>query len=215
MINFKNILSFFKKENNLDYNVNFASPQKRFYAFLIDYFIIYSLITLFIFIIIKKDIISNIDIKNETESSFEIDANNNISNVKNIDVIIDKDSNEQIIKPLSKEERIENLNTLIINKVYSDKLCRYIIILTPLLYNIIYLFTKKRATLGQQIFNLIVIKQDGSEMNVGDIFNRVFLYSLCKILFLIPFTIIIPVFMNKNKFTLYDYFTNTCVIEIR
>ena len=75
--------------------------------------------------------------------------------------------------------------------------------------------SKKRTTIGQQIFNLTVIKKDGSKLEFGDVISRVFAFSICKILFLIPFTIIIPILKSKEKTTLYDYFTDTRVIEFR
>ena len=225
MKNFENIKLFFKnflksfKQNSTSsangYSVNYARPEKRFFAFLVDSVIIYTLISCFIFIVVKKDVIKELDIKSETESSFEIDANSNISNVKNIDIIKDEKTQELSLQPINKEEKAKKINDIIFNKIYSNKLCRHMIILIPLIYHILYLLTKKRATIGQQIFNLSVIKKDGSKLEFGDIISRVFAFSICKILFLVPFTIIIPILKSKEKTTLYDYFTDTRVIEFR
>ena len=74
--------------------------------------------------------------------------------------------------------------------------------------------TKKRATIGQQLFGLMVITKTGNNLTFNDIINRVFLFTLCKIIFIAPFTIVIPVFVTQNKTTLYDYFTNTYVIKL-
>lgn len=201
--------------NDNNYNISFAKPNKRFFAFLVDSAIIYTLISCFVFIVIKKDLVADGVILKTVESSFEIDANNNISNVKNVEVIVEEKTNEAVVTPISKEDKITKMNEIVINKVYGSRLCRNVIILLPLVYHILYLFTKKRATIGQQMFNLMVIKKNGEKLEFGDIISRVFLFSICKIMFLVPFTIIIPVFVNKNKFTLYDYFTDTCVIEMR
>lgn len=214
----KNFLQYFKQNNVVNdgnYSVNYARPEKRFLAFLVDSVIIYTLIACFIFIVVKKDVIKELDIKKEVESSFEIDANNNVSNLKNMEIIKDEKTRELSIQPVNKDEKIDKINNIIFNKVYSDKLCRHMIILIPLIYHILYLLTKKRATIGQQIFNLSVIKKDGSKLEFGDIVSRVFLFSICKILFLMPFTIIVPILKSKEKTTLYDYFTDTCVIEFR
>lgn len=210
--------NFFKikiKNDNINYNINFANPIKRFLAFIIDTIIIYSVIICLIFIIIKKDIIQNIDIEKETEISFNVNSNNEISDIKNFNIEIDKETSDKIIVPKNKEERFDKLNNLIYNKVYNNKLCKYIILLTPIFYNILYLSSKKRATFGQQIFNLVVVKKNGQQFTFSDIINRVFLFSICKIIFLLPFTIIIPIFFTKNKITLYDYYTDTYVLEIK
>lgn len=215
---FTNFLKSFKYSGaitNGNYSVNYARPERRLLAFLVDSVIIYTLVACFIFIVVKKDIIKELDIKNEVESSFEIDANNNISNLKNIEIVKDEKTQELSLQPVSKEEKNDKINNIIFNKIYSNKLCRHMIILIPLIYHILYLMTKKRATVGQQLFNLLVIKKDGSKLEFGDVVSRVFLFSICKMLFLMPFTIIIPILKSKEKITLYDYFTDTRVIEFR
>ena len=68
----KNFLKSFKQNDTSstnDYSVNYARPEKRFFAFLVDSVIIYTLISCFIFIVIKKDVIKELDIKTETEST--------------------------------------------------------------------------------------------------------------------------------------------------
>ena len=85
--NFFNKISF-KRKNKENYNVEIADPITRFCAFLVDSFIIYSILSLFIFIIIKKDMIPEA-VKNE-EVSFSIDANNNIDDLKNVTIDIEK-----------------------------------------------------------------------------------------------------------------------------
>ena len=207
--NFFNKISF-KRKNKESYNVEIADPITRFCAFLVDSFIIYSILSLFIFIIIKKDMIPEA-VKNE-EVSFSIDANNNIDNLKN--VTIDIENGEKVLNIKTKQERIEDFNKIVNEKIYNNQFARYFILLFPIFYNIIYLLTKKRATIGQQLFGLMVITKTGNNLTFNDIINRVFLFTLCKIIFIAPFTIIIPVFVTQNKTTLYDYFTNTYVIKL-
>ena len=206
---FKYFKNFNKKEIN-EYNIRIADPITRFCAFIVDSFIIYSILALFIFIVIKKDMIPE-DIKND-EASFSIDANNNISDMKNVSIGIE--NGEKVLNIKSKNERIEDFNKIVSEKIYNNTFCRYFILLFPILYNILYLLTKKRATIGQQLFGLMVITKTGNNLTFNDIINRVFLFTLCKIIFIAPFTIIIPVFVTQNKTTLYDYFTNTYVIKL-
>ncbi len=206
---FKYFKNFNKKEIN-EYNIRIADPITRFCAFIVDSFIIYSILALFIFIVIKKDMIPEA-IKND-EASFSIDANNNISDMKNVSIGIE--NGEKVLNIKSKNERIEDFNKIVSEKIYNNTFCRYFILLFPILYNILYLLTKKRATIGQQLFGLMVITKTGNNLTFNDIINRVFLFTLCKIIFIAPFTIIIPVFVTQNKTTLYDYFTNTYVIKL-
>lgn len=206
---FKYFKNFNKKEIN-EYNIRIADPITRFCAFIVDSFIIYSILALFIFIVIKKDMIPEA-IKND-EVSFSIDANNNISDMKNVSIGIE--NGEKVLNIKSKNERIEDFNKIVSEKIYNNTFCRYFILLFPILYNILYLLTKKRATIGQQLFGLMVITKTGNNLTFNDIINRVFLFTLCKIIFIAPFTIIIPVFVTQNKTTLYDYFTNTYVIKL-
>lgn len=210
----KDYFKYFKKftfdNTKNEYDVKIADPIVRFFAFLIDSFVIYSILALFIFVTIKKDIVPEA-IKND-EVSFTIDSNNNIDNLKN--VTLDIENGERVLNIKSKEERINEFNEVVINKVYSNKFTRYFILFFPILYNVLYLLTKKRATIGQQCFGLMVVSKTGTNLTFNDIINRVFLFTLCKIVFLTPFTIIIPVFVTKNRTTLYDYFTNTYVIKI-
>ena len=206
---FKYFKKFGKKEND-EYNIRIADPVTRFCAFIVDSFIIYSILALFVFIVIKKDMIPEA-IKND-EVSFSIDTNNNISDLKNVSIGIE--NGEKVLNIKSKDERINDFNKIVSEKIYNNVFCRYFILLFPILYNILYLLTKKRATIGQQLFGLMVITKTGNNLTFNDIINRVFLFTLCKIIFIAPFTIIIPVFATKNKTTLYDYFTNTYVIKL-
>ena len=74
--------------------------------------------------------------------------------------------------------------------------------------------TKKRATIGQQLFGLMIVKKNAENITFNDVINRVFLFFVCKIPILAVFTIIIPIFYTKNKTTLYDYFSKTYVIKL-
>ena len=227
MINFEKtksyIKNFFSSNSNVQsnttggYDVSFAKPLRRFKAFLIDFVIVYLLLTTLIFLMIKDDIAANIDpifTDENVETSFEIDSNNNILNAQNVAVETDATTGNTMIKPLTKKERAKQINDIVLRKIQDNKWCGYMIILAPILYKILVLLTKKRATIGQRFFNLMVIKKDGEELKIGDIITRVFMCSICKIKFLIPFTIVVPVFISKNNLTLYDYFTNTYVIEL-
>ena len=75
--------------------------------------------------------------------------------------------------------------------------------------------TKKQATLGQQIFNLCVIKKDSKKLDTINIVDRVLVFSLSKMPIIIPFAIIVPVLITKEKTTIYDLFSGTRVIEIK
>lgn len=201
-----------EKDNVKDYNVVFASPMDRFLAFIIDFIVIYGLTSIFVFLVIKKDILK--DINNTVEASFTIDTEGNIDNLKNANITINND--KTLVVPNTKEEKINKINTLVIEKIYKNKFCRYMVMLMPIIYNILYLMSKKSATIGQQLFRLVVVKQNGEKLNLNSIINRVFASTICcNILFLVPFTVILPILFSKNKFTLYDYFTNTCVIKVR
>ena len=202
---------------DVDYVANFASCGRRFGAFLVDIFVIYSIMSVLIFSIIKKDIdqeMSKFDKKEFVEVSFDVDSSGNISNIDNTEVVKGGEKNKNTISIKSDDDKKEELKKVVITKIYSNKFCRAIMLFFPLLYHILYLMGRKRATLGQQIFNLVVVKMDGNDLRFGDILSRVFSFSICcGVLFLIPITIIIPLLINK-KFTMYDYFTDTCVIEL-
>ena len=103
---FKYFKNFNKKEIN-EYNIRIADPITRFCAFIVDSFIIYSILALFIFIVIKKDMIPEA-IKND-EASFSIDANNNISDMKNVSIGIE--NGEKVLNIKSKNERIEDFKS--------------------------------------------------------------------------------------------------------
>ena len=166
---FKYFKRFSKKEND-EYNIRIADPVTRFCAFIVDSFIIYSILALFVFIVIKKDMIPEA-IKND-EVSFSIDTNNNISDLKNVSIGIE--NGEKVLNIKSKDERINDFNKIVSEKIYNNVFCRYFILLFPILYNILYLLTKKRATIGQQLFGLMVITKTGNNLTFNDIINRVF-----------------------------------------
>jgi uncharacterized RDD family membrane protein YckC len=98
--------------------------------------------------------------------------------------------------------------------LYHKRKYLYFIFASPIIYNVIWLKTKKRATIGQQLLNLMVIKRDGKNISFNEALNRVCSFMICKVIFLAPFTVIIPVFLTKEKNTLYDFLTSTRVIEI-
>ena len=77
-----------------------------------------------------------------------------------------------------------------------------------------YFLYYKQRTLGENLLNLVVVRSDGQKLNFNDVFNRVFLFIISKNIFIAPITIILPIFTTKNKITLYDFFTNTYVIEV-
>lgn len=188
-----------KKNENGQYKANFANPYKRFISYAIDSTIIYSIIVLLSFFIVRDDIREEIRNFDEEESAtFEIN-NNNIINVENSKNTLEK-----------KHSIIEKIVT---KKLIQSKLFRYIALFIPVIYYMYFLYYKQR-TLGENLLNLVVVRSDGQKLNFNDVFNRVFLFIISKNIFIAPITIILPIFTTKNKITLYDFFTNTYVIEV-
>lgn len=188
-----------KKNENVQYKANFANPYKRFISYAIDSTIIYSIIVLLSFFIVRDDIREEIRNFDEEESTtFEIN-NNNIVNVENSKNTLEK-----------KHSIIEKIVT---KKLIQSKLFRYIALFIPVIYYMYFLYYKQR-TLGENLLNLVVVRSDGQKLNFNDVFNRVFLFIISKNIFIAPITIILPIFTTKNKITLYDFFTNTYVIEV-
>ena len=72
---------------------------------------------------------------------------------------------------------------------------------------------KKQATIGQQIFNLKVIKRNGKRLDFFSVLNRTLLAIIGFPSFL-PFSFILPVMISKENVALYDFVSNTRVIEI-
>ena len=207
----KNIFEKFSNLfNNKDSEISVANPFIRFAAFIIDSIIIYSIMAVFLFIYIRKDMIPQAIENNEV--SFTINKDNTIIDLKN--VTVDIENGEKVLNINTKEERVDEFNQIVFNKIYNNKIARYFIILFPIFYNILYLMTKKRATIGQQLFGLMIVKKNAENITFNDVINRVFLFFVCKIPILAVFTIIIPIFYTKNKTTLYDYFSKTYVIKL-
>lgn len=196
------------------YKINVATPGKRFLAFIIDTTIIYIIISLFIFSFIKNDIkdIINNGLKNEI--SLDINNDNSITNIKNTTVSKEKIKNEEYTKITINNKTYEEMRKILVKKLNGNRLFRYTTFLIPLLYNIILLYFKK-GTIGQLIFHLMVVRNDGNKLSFNDIMNRVCLFTIFKNMLLAPVTVILPVLFSKKQITAYDYLSDTFVIEVR
>ncbi|MDR2077374.1 MAG: RDD family protein [Rickettsiales bacterium] len=189
---------------NHSYLVTFASPHRRFLAFLIDSAIIYVVIAAIIFFPNKNDIRAIIaDAAGKKELTMEIDSAGKISEVKGtIDQAkINSETYSQIKQKL--EEKIKQ------NKTYG-----YFLSSIPILYNLLCLLVA-RKTIGQSMLNLMVIAGHDKNLSTMDILSRVCIFAALRNIFLVPFSIVLPIIFTKRRITAYDYISNTYVIEIR
>lgn len=200
-------------EKTKQYTAAFASPHKRFISYIIDSFIIYSIITLASFFIVRNEIREEIDKINET--SIVIGAEQDAKTIGNgaaaadgITIVDIDNSPNNII-----EKKYSAIESVVIKKLTKNKFFRYITFLIPLIYYILFLYYQQN-TLGESFMNLTVVRSDGQKLEFNDIFNRVFLFMISKNLFIAPVAIILPIFSTKNKITLYDFFSGSYVIEV-
>ena len=192
-----------RKDKDKQYTSAFANPYKRFISYAIDSTIIYSIITIISFFIVRNDIREEIDKINKDDIVvFETDKN-----IQKEIINIDNTSPETIEK---KYKAIENI---IIKKLMKNKFFKYTALLAPIIYYMLFLYYRQR-TPGESLMNLTVIRTDGQKLEFNDILNRVCLFMISKNLFIAPVATILPIFSTKNKITLYDFFTNTYVIEV-
>ncbi len=215
-INFDSFFKIFKKKPN-NYEICFANPIKRFAAFIIDFVINMFITCLILSLTLGPNIKNSINSFTSNEIVIDNTKLNLIKNNKNDDFIEINDKNKEFFdfkrtkrKPTNQEKQQIMIDVLKKNKGYF-----YLIFIIPMIYNITFLMTKKQATLGQQIFNLCVIKKDSKKLDIVNIIDRILIFSLSKMPFIIPFTIIIPVLITKEKTTIYDLFSGTRVIEIK
>lgn len=214
-INFKEYFkNIFYKEPKYNYEVVFANPLKRFAAYLLDFFLVSMFIMLILYFAFKKNLQefknykSLATSKEGTEIQFTIDTNNNIS-----DLSIANDNLDNI--KISNKNQVINTQEEFLKMLMQNKLYIYIVFFIPIVYNIIFLLTKKQATIGQQLFNLTVIKRDNNKIRFNDAINRSCLFALSKMPIIALFTIVLPVFLTKEKTTIYDFLSGTRVIEIK
>ncbi len=200
-------------EKTKQYTAAFASPHKRFISYIIDSFIIYSVITLVSFFIVRDEIREEIDKINET--SIVVGAEQDAKTIGNGAAaadgitIVDIDSSPNNII----EKKYNVIESVVIKKLTKNKFFRYITFLIPLIYYILFLYYQQN-TPGESFMNLTVVRNDGQKLEFNDIFNRVFLFMISKNLFIVPVAIILPIFSTKNKITLYDFFSGSYVIEV-
>lgn len=199
-------------EKTKQYTAAFASPHKRFISYIIDSFIIYSVITLVSFFIVRNEIREEINKINGTNIVVGTEQDTKtIGNGTTADgiTIVDIDSSPNNII----EKKYNVIESVVIKKLTKNKFFRYITFLIPLIYYILFLYYQQN-TPGESFMNLTVVRNDGQKLEFNDIFNRVFLFMISKNLFIVPVAIILPIFATKNKITLYDFFSGSYVIEV-
>ncbi|MDR2778532.1 MAG: RDD family protein [Rickettsiales bacterium] len=190
---------------NRSYRVTFASPHRRLLAFLFDSAIVYAMAVVVIFFPARDDIRAIIaDTMKEKEISMEVDAAGKVSNLKGKITGQTKINSEAYSK--IKQKLAERIGQ---NKVYS-----YFLFAIPVLYNLLCLLVA-RKTVGQSMFSLMVIAGYSENLSFMDIFSRVLIFTALRNIFLVPFSIVLPVLFTRRRMTAYDYISNTYVIEIR
>ncbi|MDR1499248.1 MAG: RDD family protein [Rickettsiales bacterium] len=195
-----------------EYQVSFAKPSKRFYAFLIDSAIVYSFIMIILFFVLRGEFGSGMD--GNGTLSFKIDTDSNITEIQNDGSVSTQVVAGEKFRAIKLNNSAGSKEKAVREALANNKFCVYVIFCIPILYHITFLMTKKRATVGQQIFNIMVIKRNGKNLPFGDILSRVCMFMLSKALFAVPFGIIIPIFCTKERTTIYDFLTGTRVVEI-
>ena len=188
------------------YTAAFASPYKRFISHVIDSLIIYSVISLVSFFIVRNEIREEIDKINE--ANMVVMPERSGKSADNITVVTMDNNSSDII-----EKKYSAVENIIFNKLTKNKLFRYIVLVVPIIYYILFLYYRQN-TLGEGFIGLIVVRSDGQKLGLDDIIKRVFLFMISKNLFIAPVAIILPIFSTKNKMTLYDFFSNSYVIEV-
>lgn len=188
------------------YTAAFANPYKRFISYIIDSLIIYSVITLVSFFIVRNEIREEISKINET--NLVVRSVENGKSMDNITIVTMNDNSNDII-----EKKYSAIENIVFKKLTKNKFFRYMIFIVPLIYYILFLYYKQ-STIGEGFMNLIVVRSDGQKLELDDIIKRVFLFMISRNLFIAPIAIILPIFSTKNKMTLYDFFSNSYIIEV-
>lgn len=196
------------EENKEDkqYTAAFAGPYKRFISYVIDSLIIYSVITLISFFIVRNEIREEISKINET--NLVVRSVENGKSMDNITIVTMNDNSNDII-----EKKYSAIENIVFKKLTKNKFFRYMIFIVPLIYYILFLYYRQ-GTIGEGFMNLIVVRSDGQKLELDDIIKRVFLFMISRNLFIAPIAIILPIFSTKNKMTLYDFFSNSYIIEV-
>ena len=110
------------------------------------------------------------------------------------------------------EEEMEQVVQQIKNTIKKNTSFVAAMFFVPLIYNILCLKFWK-ATIGQKLLKLVVVSEN-FDLTTRDIINRVCLFIMCRICTIVlAITYIIALCITK-KFTFYDIFSGTKVIEM-
>ncbi len=215
-IDFSRFFKIFKKKSE-NYEICFANPIKRLAAFIIDFLINAFIVAIVLFLTLSGTIKESINSFTSNEITIDNKHIKLIKDNKKDDFIEISEKNKEFfdIKKTLKKPTEKEKQQIIVDVLTKNKGYLYLFFIVPMIYNIGFLMTKKQATLGQQIFNLCVIKKDSKKLDTINIVDRVLVFSLSKMPIIIPFAIIVPVLITKEKTTIYDLFSGTRVIEIK
>ena len=191
------------------YRVGVAGILKRFFSSIVDTAILSVVGTVFIFFTIQPQLIETLkneksknDIELQVSSSGEVSSKDERVKIEDDGVKIkvdeNKNDNEDFIKTFASVK----------SAMMSNNKIQLFIVFFDCIYYILFFLSSKQATIGQQLFGLMTIRNDGEKLNFNDALNRTCLYYILK---LTAFTI----FFSKKQETLYDYLSKTQVIEIQ
>ena len=121
------------KEDKQQYTAAFANPYKRFVSHIIDSLIIYSVITLVSFFIVRDEIREEINKINE--SSIVVESKKDTKSADNMTIVTINDNSNDIF-----EKKYSAIENVIFKKLTKNKFFRYMIFIVPNIYYILFLY---------------------------------------------------------------------------
>lgn len=204
------LLQFFsKKQAKNEFEIRIPSLYKRFFATLIDIIII-AIITSNIVVVATKKQMSDF-YKSRQIKQIEMTTNKDTGilepktddNQKTQLIIQQDNTNAE-----KTEEDLKQESQALINAVNQNPILRYTVHFISLIYFTVFLLLPQHATIGQRIFNLVIVRNDGLKLTFNDVVNRVCFFHLLGIS-------AVSLLFTEKQITIYDFFSKTRVLEIK